>query len=203
VQALDEAERARDERWHSRRIGVSRIHHHHVRVGQDIRAHGREQGAALLQPAGDESAARVLAVVVRTRSGVASTRSTRARNRLDRRSDHPAGSAVQPGRRAERDALSGQRLSSTRRFPSGLAQGLVAVRFVILRPEGESGRYWARSRVQIRGFWVAWSGTRSAQSRTDRTENSSLSLSRAAAGGRPRMCVLGRTRVGNSVLREL
>ena len=58
-----------DERWHSRRTGVSRVHHHHVRLGQDLRAHGGEQGAALLQPAGDESAARLLAVLVRDAFG--------------------------------------------------------------------------------------------------------------------------------------
>ena len=72
VQALGEAKRPGDERWHSRRIRVSRVHHHYVRLGQNLRAHRGDQGPALLQPASDESAARLLALLIRDAFGTGS-----------------------------------------------------------------------------------------------------------------------------------
>jgi len=49
---------------HGGRVGVSRVQHQHVRLGQNLRPHRSKQGPALLQPAGNKRTDRVFTIVV-------------------------------------------------------------------------------------------------------------------------------------------
>jgi hypothetical protein len=53
VETLREAERPRNEWRDLCRIGMQRIHQDHVCLGKNLRLHGRQQAATLIQPGHD------------------------------------------------------------------------------------------------------------------------------------------------------
>ena len=60
VEALGEAERPGNERLHAAGIGMEWVHQHDVGLWEDLRAHCRQQAAALLEPVAHPVADRIV-----------------------------------------------------------------------------------------------------------------------------------------------